>query len=157
MEPMKIRHLGATSAALLIFSGAGAVTSPAAPESVHEPIAVVDAFQQALLAGDIARAASYLDPDVVILESGGAEWSAQEYLSGHARADVDFLKAARITPGARSARVEGNLAWVASLVRFETEREGKPVVIDGAETMVLRLAADGWKIVHIHWSSRAGP
>jgi len=151
---MKIRHLGAAST-LIVFVGAGALANPAAPESVHEPIAVVDAFQQALVTGDVARAAGYLDANVVILESGGAEWSAQEYLSAHANSDAEILKAARITPGARSARVEGDLAWVASLARFETEREGKPVVIDGAETMVLRLTSGGWKIVHIHWSSRA--
>ena len=28
------------------------------------------------------------------------------------------------------------------------------MMIDSTETMVLRKAADGWKIVHIHWSSR---
>jgi ketosteroid isomerase-like protein len=153
---MKIRHLRAAFAAFLVCAVPFGVVYPAAPESVHDPIAVVDAFQAALVAGDIARAAGYLDPAVVILESGGAEWSAQEYLAEHAHADADFLKAAKVSPGTRSARVEGDLAWVASLSRVETGRDGKLVAMDAAETMLLRREADGWKIVHIHWSSRTG-
>jgi ketosteroid isomerase-like protein len=151
---MKIRHLGAALAVIHVCGLPGALADPSAPESVHEPIAVVDAFQAALIAGDTARAAGYLDPNVVILESGGAEWSAQEYLADHAKADAEFLKSVKVTPGARSARVEGDLAWVASLSRFETEKEGKAVAVDGAETMLLRRETGGWKIVHIHWSSR---
>ena len=155
---MKIQYLGAAWTMLTVLAGPGAHADPpnsGAAESVHEPIAVVDAFQAALVAGDTARAAGYLDPNVVILESGGAEWSAQEYLAEHAKADAEFLKAAKVTPGARSARVEGDLAWVASLARFDTEKESRPVAIDSAETMLLRRGPDGWKIVHIHWSSRA--
>jgi len=152
---MKIRHLRAALATFLVCAGPVVSANPATPESVHEPIAVVDAFQAALVAGDIARAAGYLDPNVVILESGGAEWSAQEYLDEHAKADAEFLKAVNVTPGERSARVEGDLAWVASLSRIEMQKEGKPVVVDSAETMLLRRETGGWKIVHIHWSSRA--
>ena len=154
---MKIRQLAAASAIVFVAIMRPAPANPAdsvVPESAREPIAVVDAFQAALRAGDAARAAGYLDPGVVILESGGAEWSAGEYLAGHAKADAEFLKAAKITQGPRSASVEGNLAWVASLAQFEAERDGEPLVIDGAETMVLRAGPDGWKILHIHWSSR---
>jgi ketosteroid isomerase-like protein len=115
--------------------------------------AVVDAFQAALRAGDIERAAGYLDPGVVILESGGAEHSRDEYLAVHAQADAQFLKSVKVTPGRRTARIEGDFAWVASLSEFEVEKEGQVAFIDSAETMVLRRDAAGWKIVHIHWSS----
>ena len=115
----------------------------------------MDAFQAALRAGDIDRAAAYLDPGVVILESGGAEHSRDEYLAVHAPADAQFLKTVKITPGRRTARIEGDLAWVASLSEFEFEKEGQVAFIASAETMVLRRDAAGWKIVHIHWSSHS--
>jgi ketosteroid isomerase-like protein len=150
---MKIRHLRAALAAFVVCA-APVAADPATPESVHEPIAAVDAFQAALVAGDIARAAAYLDPNVVILESGGAEWSAREYLDEHAKADAEFLKAVKVKPGERSARIEGDFAWVASLSRIETQKEGKSVAVDSAETMLLHRETGGWKIVHIHWSSR---
>jgi ketosteroid isomerase-like protein len=156
MEPMKS---GLLAAALWLLGGcAGPRTAAdpmdtAIPESAGEAVAVVNAFQAALQAGDIDRAAGYLDPDVVILESGGAEHSRDEYLAVHAPADAQFLRTVKVTPGRRTTRIEGNLAWVASLSEFEFEKEGQTAFIDAAETMVLRRDAGGWKIVHIHWSS----
>jgi hypothetical protein len=63
------------------------------------------------------------------------------------------MKKVKVTPGRRTARIEGNLAWVASLSEFEFGKEGQIAFIDSAETMVLRRDPEGWKIVHIHWSS----
>jgi ketosteroid isomerase-like protein len=125
----------------------------ASSEGADTAVATVDRFQAALVAGDLAGAAAELDPDVVILESGGAEYSASEYLAGHAKRDAEFLAKARIEPRHRTARVSGDLAWVASLTEMEVEQDGRPMTIDGAESMVLRQGPFGWKIVHIHWSS----
>jgi len=150
---------GLLAAALWLMCGcagprtAADPTDTAIPESAGEAVAVVDAFQAALQAGDIDRAAGYLDPGVVILESGGAEHSRDEYLAVHAPADARFLKTVKVTPGRRTAHVEGNLAWIASLSEYELDKEGSMAFIDAAETMVLRRDAAGWKIVHIHWSS----
>ncbi len=150
---------GLVAAVLWLLGGCAAPrmapdpTDTAIPESAGEAVAVVDAFQAALQAGDIDRAAGYLDPGVVILESGGAEYSRDEYLAVHAPADAKFLTTVKVTPGRRTAHVEGNLAWIASLSEYELDKEGSMAFIDAAETMVLRRDAAGWKIVHIHWSS----
>lgn len=151
---------GSGSFAVLACSLAAIVACakmPAADESAdaRAAVAAVERFSAALGAGDLDAAAAVLDPDVVILEGGGAERSREEYLAGHAQADADFLRTAKVTPGARSAHASGDLAWVASESRIEIVRDGGPVVIDGAESMVLARGADGWRIVHIHWSSRA--
>jgi ketosteroid isomerase-like protein len=87
---------------------------------------------------------------VQVLESGGAERSRAEYLQHHARADAEFLKGARVRVLRRTARAEGALAWVAT--ESELEAGGKTHL--GTETMVLARSAGGWRIVHIHWSSR---
>ena len=134
-------------------SGRAAAPETAAPEDIAGAVAAVDRFQAALVAGDLEAAASELDPEVVILESGGAEYSAAEYLAAHAKSDAEFLKSARVEPGRRTARLGGDLAWVASLTEMEIEHEGESVEIDGAESMVLKRDPSGWKIVHIHWSS----
>ena len=151
--------IGLLAASLWLLCGCAGPRIAAGPGetaisgSTGEAVAVVDAFQAALQAGDIERAAGYLDPGVVILESGGAEHSRDEYLAVHAPADAQFLKTAKITPGRRTARIEGDLAWIASLSEYEFEKEGETAFIDAAETMVLRRDAGGWRIVHIHWSS----
>ena len=116
-------------------------------------VTVVDRFFAALSGGNLEQAGPLLDPDVVILESGGAEHSATEYLGGHAKDDAEFLKGAHHTLLRRTARAAGDMAWVASESELETQKDGKPVTLASTETMVLRSGKDGWKIVHIHWSS----
>ena len=125
------------------------------PEEARAAAATVDRFFTALSTGDLKNAGAELDPKVIILESGGGEHSAAEYLDGHAKHDAEFLKTAHHEPGRRTARVSGGLAWVASESELHTQKDGKPAVTLSAETMVLRSTAAGWKIVHIHWSSRA--
>jgi len=151
--------IAAFAAALLLCAGCAeaparpAASGTAVPDETGAAVAVVERFQAALLKGDLEAVAALLDPEVVILESGGAEYSAAEYLSAHAKSDAEFLQSARIEPGRRTARVSGDLAWVATTTEIEIEHEGEPVEIDGAESMILRKDPSGWKIVHIHWSS----
>jgi ketosteroid isomerase-like protein len=124
------------------------------PAEARAAAATVDRFFAALSTGDLKSAGAELDPQVVILESGGAEYSAAEYLGGHAKHDAEFLKTAQHKLGRRTARVSGELAWIASESELRVQKDGKPSVIQSAETMVLRSTDGGWKIVHIHWSSR---
>ena len=124
------------------------------PEDARAAAVTVDRFFSALVEGDLKAAGAEMDPNVIILESGGSEYSAAEYLGGHAKDDAEFLKAAHHQLARRTARVSGDLAWVASESELHVEKDGKPAAILSTETMVLRSTAAGWKIVHIHWSSR---
>ena len=131
---------------------ASAVVSvaPAAAEAV----ATVERFSTALGAGDLTKAAVELDPAVLILESGGVERSRDEYLGGHAKHDAEFLKGAHITLKRRTAQTSGDLAWVGSESEMHAMKGEEMLMIASTETMVLRKTDQGWKIVHIHWSSR---
>lgn len=135
---------------------AAAAGPEAAEEDASAAIAVVERFSEALAAGDLETAGAELAVDVIVLESGGAERSAAEYLGGHARHDAEFLKDSERRLLHRTARRAGNLAWVASEGEIRAQHDGKPLVLLSTETMVLRREAAGWKIVHIHWSSRSG-
>jgi hypothetical protein len=84
--------------------------APAAAEAV----ATVERFSSALGLGDSVKAGAELDPNVIILESGGAERSRDEYLGGHAKSDAAFLKTAMIMLRHRTAQASGDLAWVAT-------------------------------------------
>lgn len=142
----------------LLFSGlaAGQESSPKidVPPSASAAATVVDGFFAALSSGDLALAGEQLDPNVVILESGGAEHSAAEYLGGHAKGDAQFLKGSHHVINRRTARATGDVAWIASESELHVKKDGKPSTLASTETMVLRSGKDGWKIVHIHWSSR---
>ena len=124
-------------------------------DAVAQPaVIVVDQFSAALKASDLVRAKDLLADDVLILESGGAEHSREEYLGGHAVEDATFLKDARITLKQRTARSDGNLAWVGTESELHANNKGKSLALLSTETMVLRRDAGVWRIVHIHWSSR---
>jgi uncharacterized protein (TIGR02246 family) len=117
-------------------------------------VAVVDEFSAALKAGDLERVRALLADDVLVLESGGAERSRQEYFASHAAADVDFLRQAHVQVTHRTARVLGDVAWVGTESELHLAKDGVPRTLLSTETMVLARKADGWRIVHIHWSSR---
>lgn len=128
---------------------AGAISDQAKPA-----VAVVEQFSKALQAADFARVRELLADDVLILESGGAERSREEYLGHHAISDAAFLKVAHMQIKRRTARAEGPLVWVGTESELHATKDGKPLTLLSTETMILRKTGADWRIVHIHWSSR---
>lgn len=117
--------------------------------------AVADGFNTALKTADFDRARTLLDPHVLILESGGAERSADEYFAHHAIDDAAFLGGATIQVRHRTGGVDGSTAWLAteSEITPAPGSDIKPLL--STETLVLHRTAGAWRIVHVHWSSRA--
>jgi ketosteroid isomerase-like protein len=117
-------------------------------------VAAADRFGDALKAGDMQAVEALLDPKVLILESGGAERSREEYLSHHAISDAAFLKGTHSQLLRRTARRDGDTVWIGSESELHASKDGKPLTLRSTETMILRQSGDHWYIVHIHWSSR---
>lgn len=125
-----------------------------APEAA-DAATVVDAFHAALKSGDTAGALAFLAPDVMIFEQGGAERSRDEYASHHLGSDAAFAAASEAAVARRSGWADGDVAWIASEGRTTGQFNGRAVDRLTTETMVLKRHAEGWRIHHIHWSSRA--
>lgn len=115
--------------------------------------AVVHAFHRALAAGDSARALELLHPEVRVYESGHAETLA-EYRSGHLAADIAFSSAADRTVVSERVFGTGDVAVYLGETRTSGRFRGRVVDAGGTETMVLVRTDAGWRIRHIHWSSR---
>lgn len=128
---------------------AQAVNDAAAPA-----VAVVDAFHAALVSGDSEAVLALMTEDVMILEEGGAERSRDEYAGHHLPADMNFAAATTTEVTRRAAWVEGDVAWVLTESRTIGSFNDRTVNSLSAETMILHRGADGWRIRHIHWSSR---
>lgn len=128
----------------------GALT-PAAAEAAT----IVDAFHAALETGDTNAALALLAPDAMIFEEGGAERSRDEYASHHLNSDAAFAAASESATARRSGQVVGDAAWILSEGRTTGQFNGRAVDRLTTETMVLTRGSDGWRIRHIHWSSRA--
>ncbi|AWV07291.1 nuclear transport factor 2 family protein [Marilutibacter maris] len=117
-------------------------------------VAVADAFSDALKTGDLERVGDFLAEDVLILESGGSERTREEYLRGHAGHDAAFLKAAQVRLLHRTVRTSEHMVWIGSEREIHATGDGGPMALLSSETLVLGDTPKGWKIVHIHWSSR---
>ena len=150
--------------AVLTASGAAAHDVPSAPAvqanyALHGPAReaarVVDAFHAALARGDLAAAAALLDDGAVIYEEGEAEQSKAAYVASHLPADIGFLAAVHETATARTGGANAQMAWIATQGHVEGRFHDRPVNRETTESMILRKTAVGWRIVHVHWSSRA--
>jgi ketosteroid isomerase-like protein len=119
--------------------------------------ATIDAFHAALRAGETAKAAALLADDVLVFEAGAAEASKAIYSAEHLAADAAFAKTAEETVLRRSGQSGGGMAWIASEGLTRTRRGDAVVERLTAESMILRRTTGGWRIVHVHWSSRPKP
>jgi ketosteroid isomerase-like protein len=121
--------------------------------TAKDAVACVDRFSAAILRGDMSAVEAELDAQVLVLESGYAERSREEYLREHAGEDAKFLASAKIKLLRRGAQSTGDLAWVTSESEITSHEKNSDVHSLSSETMVLKKGPSGWKIVHIHWSS----
>jgi ketosteroid isomerase-like protein len=154
----------------LVLAALAAVADPHADEPGNAPslhhaaevpntlprdvVGTVQAFHEALIAGNSAAVERILAPDVVVMESGNVERSLEEYAAHHLPADLEFMRTIKYTLQHQSGDAVGDLAWVASEATLAGQYQGKPVNLVSMESLVLRKEQTAWRIVHIHWSSR---
>jgi ketosteroid isomerase-like protein len=115
---------------------------------------VVAAFGKALATGDTSGALALLHPDVVIFEGGGWE-TLEDYRKGHLRADINAMQSLKQETLRDVIKVSGDLALSTREYSTTGQRGERAIDNVGAESMVLLRTSTGWKIRHIHWSSRA--
>jgi len=118
------------------------------------PVFALNSFHAALNSGDEQTVMAVLSPDVLIFESGGAERSRAEYASHHMKSDMAFLAQMGQDEISQAASEQGDTAWIVTESRIYGRYNDKDIDIVSTETAVLKLGEDGWKIVHLHWSSR---
>ena len=129
--------------------GGHAVSAP-----VDGPVFALNSFHSALNSGDKQIVMAALSPDVLIFESGGAERSRAEYASHHMMSDMAFLAQMERDEIGQNATEQGDTAWIVTESRIYGHYKEKDIDIVSTETAVLKRGEDGWKIVHLHWSSR---
>ena len=118
------------------------------------PTCAIVSFHAALSGGDEQTVVAALAPDVLIFESGGAERSRAEYQSHHMKSDMAFLKQMQSDVITRDESVRGDTAWVVTESRIRGRYKDSDIDLMSIETAVLERTEDGWKIGHLHWSSR---
>ncbi len=145
-DPVHRHHAPADGPAAEVGETAAATVT----EEVRE---IVASFHAALARGDSAAALGLLHPEVRIYEQGHAE-TLEEYRAGHLAADVAFAAAVRREVVREEVIAGEDMAlYVAETAARGTFR-GREVDAAGTETVHVVRTPDGWRIRHIHWSSR---
>ena len=152
---MMIRWIraAALACAALVLACRTADAQATARATEAEVRRVVTGFSAALQSGDTARAMGYLHPDLVVYEEGTAE-NREHYRTHHLAADIAFLAQVRPADAHDQLTVSGQMALYLREYRMRGTWRGKPVDSAGVVTLVLIRTPRGWKIRHIHWSSR---
>ena len=126
--------------------------TPAANDSA-DVAALVHRFHDALEQGDSVAVIRLLADDAEILESGAVE-SVSDYRSHHLPADIALAKAIVSTRTPLRVLVQGDLATSTSTSVTKGTFRDRAVDSAGAELIVARRTAQGWRISAIHWSAR---
>ena len=119
------------------------------------PAEVVSAFHAALVSGDRPGALALLAPELVVFEEGVAEMTREAYASEHLRGDMEFSRTTTVRLVEERSGESGDAAWVLRHTETAGSFGGKPISTRDTGSFLLRRAAEGWKIAHIHWSSRS--
>lgn len=129
-----------------------AATPTPTPDQTPVVMAIVADFHRAIEEGYREGVMRLLDENLIVFETGFVEASRAEYAGGHLDADLQYAITVKREVIHSEAMVSGNVAVVLSQTRSKGEFSGQAINLVNAETMVLRLGPDGWKISHIHWS-----
>ena len=133
----------------LIASGFAIAQTPAEAKSAAQ---FVERLHQSLKDGDTKAVLNALADDAIIFESGYAE-SKSEYMASHLAADITFANTTTRAVKTTTTRCAKSMCVVMQHSETTGTYKDKPVKSIGVETSVLRSDKDGWKIVHLHWSS----
>ena len=153
--PLAARGPAALAAcAALLLLPAVAPDAPAQEASAEEAARrAAGQLHGALASGDSARVLELLADEVRVYESGHAETRA-EYRGGHLGIDIEFAAGTEREVLSERVRTSGDMALYLAEYRTTGTFRGEDVDSRGTETLVLERRPEGWRIVHIHWSSR---
>ncbi len=142
--------LAAVSSSLFAHSDKTQKHPPTLSGSETAPGQVVLSFHEALREQNEIAAKSLLSKNVTIVEGGGIERSAQEYVSHHMLSDMKFVST--LSSELLEHRVtEYRDSATSLLISVNTADTGK--TYRSLETAILTKRYGEWKIAHLHWST----
>lgn len=126
--------------------------APALPAATT-PSEAVDDFHKALSRNLPDQVLSLLARDAVVYEQGFSETSRDEWVRKQLGQAIAFARDTERRVVRRQSGGSGDVAWVISTTQTLIDVSERKVMLDGAETAILRREGKDWKIVHLHWSA----
>ncbi len=124
------------------------------------PTAVAAAYLDAMESGDLDAAEKLFGNSSSIYESGGQEGTWKHYREHHLGPEIDAVESFTISRGESESHKsqDGSMAFVAWPIEYRIVLKGdRTIESKGTVTFVLTRGDDGFRIRHLHWSSRRKP
>jgi ketosteroid isomerase-like protein len=137
-------------------AAAPTTTAPLSP-AASAAEQVVNAFMTDLANGQLEAARQLMAPDAVVMANGQVLGDRDRYINGAAKGDAAALAGTQRELLHRSVQAGNDIGWVVSEKRVRrdaTSAAQGPREVLVTETMLLARTTGGWKITHIHWSTR---
>src|SRR5690606_7053108 len=94
-----------------------------------------------------------LAKDALVYEQGFAETSRDEWARKQLGTAIAFARDTERRVVRRQASEAGDAAWVISTTQTLLDVGERKLMLEGAETAILRRDGADWRIVHLHWSA----
>lgn len=136
--------------AALALSAAAALAASSETDAVRK---VLDGYRAAMEHRSVSELAAVVSQDLLVLEGVHKNDGWADYRDNHIGPEMAEWKEFR-TAGARLSKLEvgSDLAYAVQEATFTIVDAKGPVVLLGAETIVLGKEPKGWKIRHLHLS-----
>ncbi len=145
------------SVGLLLAATCAVSAEPAAkpPSGEAAVLATVSAYRSAIAEGSLDKLGSVVEPELTVLEGMHLNRGWADYRDNHIGPEMKEWKAFRVAdPSVIDVSVAGDWAYAVSRATYTIVLPAKTVVLESAETFVLRRRDGSWRVRHVHSSSR---
>lgn len=145
------------SAGLLLAASSAVSAAPAAKAASGEAavLAAVSAYRSAIAEGSLDKLASVVELELTVLEGMHLNRGWADYRDNHIGPEMKEWRAFRVAdPSVIDVSVAGDWAYAVTRATYTIVLPEKAVVLEAAETFVLRRRAGSWRVRHVHSSSK---
>ena len=148
------------SAGLLLTAAYPVSAQPAAKAASGEAavLSAVSAYRSAIAEGSLDKLAAVVEPELTVLEGMHLNRGWADYRDHHIGPEMKEWKSFSVAdPSVVTVSVAGDWAYAVGRATYTIVMPEKTVVLEAAETFVLRRRGGVWRVRHVHSSARKRP
>ena len=117
---------------------------------------LLDDYRQAMESRSVEKLSVLVASDLLVLEGVHKNVGWADYRDNHIGPEMKEWKEFKVqNPKILTIQILDLFAYVVQEANYEiTALDGQKIVLAGAETLVVKNSSYGWKIKHIHFSSK---
>lgn len=143
--------------ALLLAVSSAVAAAPEGGTAAGESavLASVAAYRSAIAEGSLEKLGAVVEPELTVMEGTHLNRGWADYRDNHIGPEMKEWTSFRVAgPTVIDVSVAGDWAYAVSRATYTIALPGKAVVLESAETYVLRRRGGSWRVRHVHTSAK---